>query len=112
MSIREWIRAALATALLVSSIPAQASVDALENYRKRFPARWLENNGSIRLDTICYNYPESSYMYRLCREQAADTLSQRCDRYRALAETASGDSRVYYQRLAQKYCTASQHYQP
>lgn len=112
MSFRELITATLATALLSAGLTASAGADSLENYRKRFPARWLEHEGVIHVDTVCYNYPESSYMYRLCREQAAETLSRRCDRYRALAETSSEDTRPHYQRLADKYCTASEHYQP
>jgi len=112
MSLREWFTATLTMALLVTGVTASATTDMVENYRKRFPARWLEQNGTIHVDTICYNYPESSYMYRLCREQAAHTLSHRCDRYRALAEAATEDTRAHYQQLADKYCTASQDYQP
>jgi len=112
MSLREWLTTTLTTALLVTSVTASATTNVVENYRKRFPARWLEHDNTIRVDTICFNYPESSYMYRLCREQAVQTLSHRCDRYRALAEAATEDTRAHYQQLADKYCTASQDYQP
>jgi len=103
---------ALMTTLISATASATASAEASEGYRKRFPAQWLERQGEIRLDTICYNYPGNSYMYRLCRQQAAQTLQQRCSRYRALAEVNTGATRAHHQRMADKYCRASEHYQP
>ena len=111
MAARELMFATLMTALLSISTAATASTASEESYRKRFPAQWLERNGEIRLETICYNYPDSSYMYRLCREQAAHTLRARCSRYRALTDTYSGDTRSHYLHMVQKYCTASEQYQ-
>jgi hypothetical protein len=112
MAARELMIATLMTALLSISTAATASTASEESYRKRFPAQWLERQGEIRLDTICYNYPGNSYMYRLCRQQAAQTLQQRCSRYRALAEVNTGATRAHHQRMADKYCRASEHYQP
>ncbi|MBV0932449.1 hypothetical protein [Marinobacterium weihaiense] len=93
--------------LLSPTLPAS---EALDEYAKRFPAKWLERNGTIRLDTLCYNYPGDSYMYRLCRQQAANTFVDRCQRYEA-ALTRQPDSR-HYRRLASKYCTAARQYAP
>lgn len=112
MAPRELLTATLITALLGISTTATASSASEENYRKRFPAQWLERNGEIRLETVCYNYPGNSYMYRLCREQAAQTLQARCSRYRALTDTYTGDTQAHYLRMEHKYCTASEHYQP
>jgi hypothetical protein len=112
MAQRELLTATLVLALLGTGTTAIASSEAEANYRKRFPAQWLEREGAIRLDTICYNYPDSSYMYRLCRQQAAQTLKSRCSRYQALLNTYSGDTGAHYRRMADKYCTASEQYQP
>jgi len=111
MAKKEILAATLTTILLGSGTSVNASSEADANYRKRFPAQWLERDGEIRLDTVCYNYPGNSYMYRLCREQAAQTLQSRCNRYSALLDTYSGDAQVHYARMAHKYCTASEHYQ-
>jgi hypothetical protein len=112
MAQKELLTATLMLALLDTGTAAIASSEAEANYRKRFPAQWLEREGEIRLDTICYNYPDGSYMYRLCRQQAAQTLQGRCSRYQALLNTYSGDTGTHYRRLADKYCTASEQYQP
>lgn len=110
MAKKEMLAAVLTTMLLGVSTSVPASSEAEANYRKRFPAQWLEREGEIRLGTVCYNYPDNSYMYRLCRQQAAQTLQSRCSRYSALLDTYSGDTRAHYARMAHKYCTASEHY--
>ena len=105
------------TATLLAALPgistvATATAPFTDNYSRRFPAQWLERNGEIQLDSLCYNYPSDSHMYRFCREQAVQTLQGRCTRYRALTNEHTGDTKIHYQRLAHKYCTAKERYTP
>lgn len=82
-----------------------------EDYAKRFPAQWLEDDGHIRLDTICYNYPRQSHMYPLCRLQALTRLEDSCDRYQALTDESSDQAmHQHFSNLTDKYCIASKNY--
>ncbi len=84
---------------------------AAEDYAKRFPAQWLEDNGHIRIDTICYNYPRQSHMYSLCRLQALTRLEESCDRYQSLANESRDQAlRQHFSSLTDKYCIASKKY--
>ncbi|ULG69638.1 hypothetical protein [Marinobacterium sediminicola] len=94
----------------MANLSSQALATTTPGYGKRFPAKWLERSGEILLDTICYNYPADSYMYRLCREEAVHTLNARCQRYEAVAQH-SPDSN-HYLELADKYCVAARLYRP
>lgn len=97
---------ALSTLLALS--PA---LSADTDYTKRFPPKWLEHNGQIRPETLCYNYPEKSHMYPLCRLQAIEYLQQRCLRYSSmLGKSDTSATRRHYNRLSSKYCTASEQY--
>lgn len=99
------------TALLCFTSLLASPVAADDEYAKRFPAQWLENNGHIRLDTICYNYPRQSHMYPLCRLQAVNRLDERCERYRTrLANTDDPALQEHFSGLSDKYCTASEDY--
>lgn len=91
-------------------LPALACAAPELNYAKRFPAQWLERDGQIRLDTVCYNYPQTSYMYRLCRQEAVNTFTNRCQRYRAVHQQHPDDD--HYRALADKYCRAAADYRP
>ncbi|GAA0696008.1 hypothetical protein GCM10009104_24900 [Marinobacterium maritimum] len=95
---------------LLLALPLTATAEPSPGYSKRFPAKWLETSGEIRLDTICYNYPESSYMYRMCRQEAGNTLRSRCQRYRAVQQADPNDA--HYQELTEKYCRAARLYRP
>ena len=97
----------LAAVLLLLS-PLTAAAETGLGYAKRFPAKWLEQDGLIRLETVCYNYPASSYMYRLCRSEAATTLNARCQRYRTTLERLPDNA--HYRKLTDKYCTAARNY--
>lgn len=95
---------------LFALLPSPLTVAETE-YGKRFPAKWLEHAGRIRLDTICYNYPEQSYMYPLCRLQTVTRLEQRCTRYRSGMQQASElRVREHFRTLADKYCIAGEEY--
>ncbi len=91
-------------------LPLPGAAEPTPGYSKRFPAKWLEHDGRIHLGTVCYNYPENSYMYRMCRNEAANTLQTRCQRYQGVSQSTP-DS-VHYRELADKYCTAARLYRP
>ncbi|MBA4503458.1 hypothetical protein [Marinobacterium marinum] len=108
MSMKALLSLLCCTLLLAMS--AGASTGSHLGYGKRFPARWLEHENQIRLDTVCYNYPESSYMYHFCRQEAGKTLATRCQRYRNAQQRQPDNS--HYLKLTEKYCTAARLYQP
>ncbi len=99
-----------ACGLLLLALPLTCAAEPTPGYSKRFPAKWLEQDGTIQLNTVCYNYPENSYMYRMCRNEAVNTLQTRCQRYQAVAQRMPDNS--HYLELADKYCTAAHLYSP
>ncbi len=99
-----------ACGLLLLALPLTCAAEPTPGYSKRFPAKWLERDGRIQLGTLCYNYPESSYMYHLCRQEAANTLQARCQRYQAVLQR--DPDAIHYRELADKYCHAARNYHP
>jgi len=97
--------------LILPGLLLSLNASAGSEYGKRFPARWLEHEGRIRLDTVCYNYPQQSYMYPLCRLQAVTRLEKRCTRYRtSLQQATEFQVREHFRVLTDKYCSASEEY--
>jgi hypothetical protein len=95
---------------LLFALPLSGMAEPSPGYGKRFPAQWLERDGEINLASICYNYPQQSYMYRLCRQEAGKTLEIRCQRYQAVLQHNPDND--HYRKLAAKYCSAARDYGP
>lgn len=101
---------------LVFVLITATALDAFSEFRFRdgnkIEIQWYEKEGAIIDKHVCFNYKEDERKYRQCRKKAVDYFVEECKFYKDKIKATPRKYREMYEPEKNKFCNASQSYQP
>ena len=98
--------------LCVGLVPGSALAEYRFHDGSEMEIQWYEKEGLILPEKVCFNYKKSRSQYRQCRRKAVDYFEQECEFYTEKIRTTHQKYRAMYKPEKDKFCTASDVYEP
>ena len=98
--------------ILLASTTVKA--DSEFNFRdgQKIEIQWYEKEGEILDQHVCFNYKEDERKFRQCRKEAVQYFEDECEFYSQKFKSTSQKYRQMYEPEMNKFCNASQRYEP
>ena len=72
--------------------------------------QWKERDNRIIHDSVCFNHPHGSIVYRRCKANAKTHFQEKCAEYREKFKSLPYPKRLEYRGLKDKFCYAARNY--